>query len=72
MSEYIGSQGYGKDFTADELHERIVAAMLRHSKHFNMGLEDIINKHQSHPLDQIINSCLTRLYLKNDGPNRVD
>lgn len=50
--------------TAEELHKRIVESILHHSKHFSMGLEDILERHDKHPLEQIINSCLYRLYSK--------
>jgi len=52
--------------TTYELHDRIIKAMLQHSRHFDMDLEDILEDHDKRPLEQTINMCLTRLYLGNE------
>jgi len=48
---------------AEQLHKEIVEAMLGCSKHFKMGLEDILEGHDSGPLEQTIEACLVRLHI---------
>lgn len=57
------------NISAEELHKRIVEDMLGVSKHFNMGLEDILERHNKHPLEQTIASCLVRLHLNGASEN---
>lgn len=55
--------------SAEELHKEIIEDMLRASKHFNLGLEDILERHDKHPLEQTIASCLVRLHLNGASEN---
>ncbi len=54
----------GYNISAEQLHKEIIEDMLGVSKHFNMDLEDILNKHNNCPLEQTIASCLVRLHLE--------
>lgn len=55
------------NITAAELHEEIIEEMRRCGRHHSMDIDDILDRHNKHPLEQIISGVMLRLWLERHG-----
>lgn len=49
--------------SAGQLHDRLIESMRSHGRHMGHNIDEILDGHTKHPLDQVINSSMVRAYL---------